>query len=79
VKEEFITKDDFDIAPMQGRIHYWNIRKQDYGFKKATGKSGLHLSINLDIGIVGELKASKENCDYPRDIISKYVVSNLKE
>jgi hypothetical protein len=28
--KQFITKDDFDIAPIRSRIHYWNIRKQDF-------------------------------------------------
>lgn len=77
--KQFITKDNFDITPIQKRIYYWTIRKQDYDFKKATGKSKLYLTFDLDTGISGEFKASKENCDYLKDILVKYVVPNLKE
>ena len=77
--KQFITKDDFDITPMQKRVHYWTIQRQDYDFKKATEKSRLYLSFKLDTGIQGGLKAAKENCDYLRDIILKYVAPNLKE
>ena len=77
--KQFITKDDFDITPIKKRIEYWNIQKHDYDFKKSTEKSRLHLIINIDIGIVGDFKASKENCDYLKEIILKYVALNLKE
>ncbi|MHC2995399.1 MAG: hypothetical protein IBV53_07870 [Candidatus Atribacteria bacterium] len=77
--KQFITKDDFDITPIKKRVLYWTIQKQDYDFKKATKKSRLYLKLVLDTGIEGELKAAKENCDYLRKIILKYVVPNLKE
>lgn len=77
--KQFITKDDFDITPIRSRIYYWTIQKQDYDFKNATKKSRLHLRFDLDTGIRGEFKASKENCDYLRDLICKYIVPNLKE
>ena len=75
----FITKDDFDITPIEKRIIYWEINKQDYDFKKSIEKSRLNLIIRLDTGITGNLRGSKENCDYLKDIIFKYVVPNLKE
>ena len=77
--KQFITNDDFDITPIKSRIHYCNIQKQDYDFEKATEKSRLNMEIGMDTEIRGSLKASKENCDYLRDIIFKYVVPNLKE
>jgi len=77
--KEFITKDDFDITPIKSRIYYWNIQKQDYDFEKATEKSRLNLGIAVDTGTRGSFKASKENCDYLKDIILKYVIPNLKE
>lgn len=76
--KQFITKDDLDITPMRNRIYYWTIQKQEYDFKKATEKSRLHLKFSLDTGIDGRLKASKENCDYLREIILKHVTPNLK-
>jgi hypothetical protein len=75
----FTTKDDFDMTPIQKRIYYWTIQKRDYDFKKATEKSRLYLHFELDTGGMGDLKASKENCDYLKDVILKYVVLNLKE
>ena len=75
----FIAKDDFDITPIQKRINYLTIQKQDYDFEKATEKSRLHLTFRLDTEIIGELKAAKENCDHLKDIILKYVAPNLKE
>ena len=74
----FITKDDFDITPIHKMVNYWKIQKQDYDFKKATEKSRLLLRLDLATDILGEFKAAKENCDYLRDIILKYVVPNLK-
>ncbi len=74
----FITKDYFDITPIQKMVDYWTIQKQDYDFKKATEESRLYLKFNLASGRYGEFKAAKENCDYLRDIILKYVKPNLK-
>lgn len=76
--KQFITKEDFDVTPIEKRIFYWTIQKQNYDFKKATEKSRLHLKFYLDTGMTGEAKAAKGNCDYLREIILKYVVSNLK-
>ncbi len=71
-------KEDFEIAPIKGRVAYCGIKKQDYDFKEATEKSRLYLVIKLDIIVDGDLKAAKENCDALRDIILKYVKPNLK-
>ena len=71
-------KDDFDIAPIKDGVKYCEIRKQDYDFKEATGKSRLYLKISWATGISGEFKAAKENCDALRGIILKYVKKNLK-
>jgi hypothetical protein len=75
----FIEEDNFDITPIQNRIHHWRIQKQDYDFKKATEKSRIHLTFSIDLGVYAEFKASKENCDHLKDIIFKYVIPNLKE
>ncbi len=77
--KQFTGKDDFDITPIQNRVCYWQIKKQDYDFKKAGEKSRLHLHFSLDTGIVGDIKASKENCDYLRNIACEYVLPNLKK
>ena len=79
----FITADHFDMAPIAKRVFRWEIKKQDYDFKKATEKSRLSLEFDMSGagpgGVSGYLKASKGNCDHLKDIILKYVVPNLIE
>jgi hypothetical protein len=77
--KQFLGNDDFDITSLHKRVDYWDIQKRDYDFKKATDKSRLNMSFGIDTGRGGSLKASKENCDYLRDIFLKYVMSNLKK
>ena len=77
--KQFITKDDFDIASIEKSIIYWKIEKKDYDFKKATEKSRLFLSAVLNNVVDGDFKASKENCDYLKEIILKYIKVNMKE
>jgi len=77
--KQFITKNDFDIIRIKKRVNIWNIQKHKYDFKKATDTSRLFLRVNFGFNIDGELKATKNNCDYLRKIILKYVVPNLKE
>ncbi len=75
--KQFITKDDFDISPRKDRIFYLQIRKQDYDFKKTTEKSKINLFIGLEPDVICIFKASKENCDYLKEIIIKHILPNL--
>ena len=75
----FITKDDFDITPIKSRMDYLRIRKHEYDFKKATEKSKMNLDIKFDTGIRCDFKASKENCDYLKEITHKHFMPNLKK
>lgn len=77
--KQFITTDDFDITPIKKRINYCTIQKQNYDFKKATEKSKLFLRVKFDAEMAGVFKATKENCDYLKEIILKYIKINLKE
>jgi hypothetical protein len=77
--KRFISQDDFDMTPARKHINYWSVNKQDYDFQKATDKSRLYIKITFDAVVVGELKASKNNCDYLREIFKKHVLSNLKQ
>lgn len=78
--KQFVTKDDFDLMPMKG-IGYLRIEKEEYDFGKATEKSRLNLQFNFTPstlgGLSGTIKASKENCDYLKNIFEKYVKPNL--
>jgi len=56
-----------------------DFKKQDYDFKKATEKSRFYSNSTLDFDFGMEFKASKENCDYLKEIILRYILPNLKE
>ncbi len=75
----FRAVEDFDIIPIEKKVTYWNIKIHNYDFKKATDTSRLFLTIRFEIDMVGDFKAAKENCDYLKEIIFKYVMKNIKE
>jgi hypothetical protein len=77
--KQFVTKDDFDLTPILNKVKYWTLQKSDYDFKKASEKSRLHVHLILNTGISGDLKASKENCDYLKEIILKHIIPNLMQ
>jgi hypothetical protein len=77
--KNFVSEDDFDMTVIDKRIQYWNVKKKDYDFEKATEKSRLSIYFTIDTGMSCDLKASKENCDYLKEIFFKYVVPNLKK
>lgn len=67
--KNFISTDDFDMVRMEG-FGYWQIKKKDYDFEKATEKSNLFIKCNLvgfDVSTC-DLKASKENWDYLKQL-----------
>jgi hypothetical protein len=77
--KNFVTKDEFDMTPLLKSVFYWLVEKQDYNFLKASEKSRLHIKVNFSVGLgmIGGLKASKENCDYLKDIFHKHLLANL--
>jgi len=77
--KDFQIEDDFDMETIQNRVNHWEIKKENYDFKKAIGKSRIHLEVGLDVTRGCEFKASKENCDHLKKIFLKYIVPNLKE
>src|ERR1035437_1103 len=62
----FISRDDFDMTPLNKQLTYWSIEKQEYDFKTATAKSRIHIEITFATHTNGILNASKENCDFLR-------------
>lgn len=71
---QFLTEDNYLIISTNKKVLVYVIRKQNYDFKKATEKSRLNLYIKFEGegGIEGNFKASKENCDFLKDIFFKY-------
>lgn len=54
----FVRGDDFDMAPIAGRVSYWRIQKSDYDFVRATEKSRLNVYFSTS-GVNGNLKHRK--------------------
>lgn len=79
--KNFITDDDFDMCPVNKRINYWCIKKQNYDFNVeniASDKSRLYIKVEFDTGIKGEFKASVKNCGKLKEIFTKYLLPNFK-
>lgn len=76
----FVSTDQFLIAPLKKKVDDYKITKTNYDFKRANEKSRLNLVSTLNDGNVNwSLKASKENCDFLKDIILKYFKPNLRD
>lgn len=77
---DFLTKvdEDFDCVPGSDII-YWRLRKKDYDFQKATEQSRMSIDLIFADDVSGSMKASKENCDYLRNIFIKYVAKSAKD
>lgn len=73
----FLIQDNFDIAPIKKRVIHCAIEKEKYDFKKANDKSRINVSLRLPFQLTCDFKASKENCDYLRDILLKHIKPNI--
>jgi hypothetical protein len=68
---------NFGIAKIRQNVVFIRVKAKDYDFKKATEKSRLYVTCTYTSPNLSEFKAAKENCDYLKEIIRKYVVPNL--
>jgi hypothetical protein len=75
----FIKQDDFDICPISRDIVYLQVKKQDYDFVNSNQKSRLSVTYVAGLKGRGELKASKENCNYLKEIYIRYMLPNLSK
>lgn len=75
--KKFLTKYDLDIAYFYESVKYWNIKLEDYNYKKASTKSKITLEAELLQGIALEFRAEGINCDYLKKIINKYIKPNV--
>lgn len=74
--KSFTTVDNFDMCSLSKAVIYLCIEKKNYDFKKATAESRLTLGFQTS-DLMGDIKATRENCDYLKDIFLKYFVPNL--
>lgn len=70
--KEFATDDHLEMALFERPLKYWTLRKQDYDLKKATEASRIYFTGHLTENLGFELKGSKENCDFLRDLVLRY-------
>ncbi|MFX1450282.1 MAG: hypothetical protein ACFFCM_05545 [Promethearchaeota archaeon] len=78
--KEFIKMDLFDCIIYKKRIIRWEINKKNYDFVKAKENSRMNLVFTFETAIEinsFDLKASKENCDYLKDLFNNIVVPNM--
>ncbi len=75
--KRFISEDNFDISPITN-IKRIEINKTKYDFIEANDSSRLNLYCDLESAFL-QMRASKENCDYLKVIIDKYLKSRLKK
>jgi hypothetical protein len=73
----FINEDDFDVNTISKELYYLRIKKENYDFLKSNEKSRLYIKFHAYQKGTGEIKASKENCDYLKKIYIKYLLPNL--
>ena len=73
VAADFLNTDRFNIFRLNPKNTFaLSVRKKDYDFKKANVKSRMTVVLYwLNVNKTSTLKASKENCDYLKNIIIK--------
>lgn len=79
VKQFNSEQENIDITPLYKHIIYWNIKKSNYDFNKASKNSSLYIEFRFGTKVIGSLRASKENCNFLRDIFYKHIAPNLEE
>jgi hypothetical protein len=74
----FIVAPDRDIRIAPKAVSYMTCRARDYDFVNATNASRLHVTLGVATReFIFELRASKSNCDYLRDMLGKHIVPAL--
>lgn len=74
--KSFILKDLFDMTIIHKQLKYWTIEKMSYDFVNAMEKSRMTMSVKFET-VSGIFKASKENCDFLRDVFRRNILPNL--
>jgi len=75
---QFMSRDWFDMALLKNAVVRWAIKKQNYDFEQARETSRLHIEVGLLHNVSGSFSASRENCDYLRDVLLRHIVPNMR-
>jgi hypothetical protein len=66
-------REELDGSAYQGLLH-WALRATRYDFNNATSESRLQAELWFTGELFGEMNASGSNCDYLRELLSRYLV-----
>lgn len=73
--KNFISEDNFDISSFE-HVRNLQIIKKDYDFENWNEESRIDLICDAD-NLFFEMRASKQNCDYLKDILDKYFIKRI--
>ena len=77
---DFVNSDTFNIAMAKKslRVSALRVEKENYDFKKANDNSRMVITVFYFPQKTSTYKASKENCDYLKDIFEKRLLLILE-
>jgi hypothetical protein len=76
--KNFLIQDDFDIMPINKLISYCGVQKTGYDLDSTSEGSRLFVKISVTHLLTGELRASKANCNFLKQIMLKYFLPNFR-
>lgn len=75
--KSFLDNDDFDMVLHLNNMVYWSVKKQDFEFDTPNENSRLFIRAQTKNLVDLNLKASKNNCHYLKEIFLKYILQNV--
>lgn len=75
--KDFLTRNDFDIAPLKDEIHYCSIEIQDFDLKNSNEKSFVKVHFTFKSKVSGNIISTDENCVWALKIYKKHIIPNM--
>jgi len=75
--KEFLSKNDFDIAPYKNRIQYCSIKADNSDFSTYDINSFIEIKLHFIDSITGTLTASGENCQHAYELYKSLIIPNV--
>lgn len=75
--KEFLSKNDFDIAPYKNRIQYCSIKAENFDFTTSDVNSFVEIKLHFIESITGTLTATGENCQHAYELYKKLIIPNV--
>lgn len=79
--DNFIVKDDFRVTYLTEHILTLKIMSKEYNIKdeEFNDNSKFVIFFSTDLDAYGDYKSAKNNCNYLKKILTKYLIPNLKK